>query len=214
MNKTFFTKYLAVEGEIKEGDKVKYSKGKLGFPNDIYTVLDNEKEKMSAKGIGGFGIYYCKKTYKREDGKTVEEGAYLKIGYNIDPKDIQKVKLFLCSTDIQVGDKAQRYFKDKLCNPTEVLDIQEDKVKMDGGSFTSIWDAKDLFFKVIGEISPEAKWVEEGDVFDENELGWLLWDTRFPEDGDIFYEFSNEPEIKDKYSFKVICIMGPCGHFH
>jgi hypothetical protein len=66
----------------------------------------------------------------------------------------------------------------------------------------------------IGQISPDATWVKEGDEFDENELGWLLWDTRFPEDGDIFYEFSNEPEIKDKYSFKVICVIGPCGKFH
>lgn len=65
-------------------------------------------------------------------------------------------KLFLCSRDIQVGDKI-RYFKNINTEFT-----------------ASIWDTKESggteSFKIIGEISHDAVWVKEGDEFDEDEV--------------------------------------------
>ena len=92
--KPYFTKYLPVEVEIKEGE-----------PFD--TIV---------------GIY----------GK--------------------KMKLFLCSRDIQVGDTFHSF----------------------SGMSELKWDGKFQLhpddFKVIGEISNEATWVKEGDEFDESEI--------------------------------------------
>lgn len=72
------------------------------------------------------------------------------------------VKLFLCSRDIQVGDK----------------------ITLDGISFTEFTRLKELskvyapkfdsYFKVIGEISPEAIWVKEGDEFEEEDIKYSI----------------------------------------
>jgi len=63
------------------------------------------------------------------------------------------VKLFLCSRDIKHGDK----YHDYAGSP--VFTHDEDDPMLD----------KDCF-KIIGEISPNATWVKEGDEFDEEDL--------------------------------------------
>lgn len=169
--KKYFTKYLPVEGEIKEGDTILYN-NRLATATHISYVI-----------------------------KFIDETENTVLDTQIQIDSRKKIKLFLCSRNIQIGDKV----------------FHDTNVQNSGFTWTDSHNnkmRKDDVYKVIGEISRETTWVKEGDEFDENELGWLLWDTRFPEDGDIFYEFSNEPEIKDKYSFKVICVMGPCGNFH
>ncbi len=65
----------------------------------------------------------------------------------------QKVKLFLCSRDMQVGDKMCQ--SDGSGNET---------------CFDSQIDKKAGFMKVIGEISPAAIWVKEGDEFKEDQI--------------------------------------------
>jgi hypothetical protein len=65
------------------------------------------------------------------------------------------VKLFLCSRDIQVGDK--------------VFDTYSGlEVKVTEQNFPS--NASDFWVRVIGEISPEAVWVKEGDEFNEEDV--------------------------------------------
>lgn len=93
----------------------------------------------------------------------------------------KKVKLCLCSRDIQIGDKMVfecltdgNYEEFQI---DTINDIFPDMIK------------KGTQFKVIGEISPEATWVKEGDEFVEKEL-------RFPYEGNF------------------IKILGPCKHFH
>lgn len=66
-------------------------------------------------------------------------------------------------------------------------------------------------FKLIGEISPDAKWVKEEEKFTEEQVRII---TR--------KEFSHfDPTVKSSpaqviYKSKVIIIqiLGPCGHFH
>lgn len=123
-----------------------------------------------------------------DDDKCDEYGHY------------KKVKLFLCSRDIQVGDTVKCHStKDEHKNgvydcEVRVVDISEEhtvRVTMEG------WEEdlpipRNYLLKVIGEISPEATWVKEGDEFDETEIKIfrLPW---------------------DKVSVR---ILGPCKHFH
>jgi hypothetical protein len=72
----------------------------------------------------------------------------------------QKVKLFLCSRDIQVGDEMTPIFGGNTFTVTEKSLI---------AIITSETSAK-----VIGEISPGATWVKEGDEFERNDFR-VLW---------------------------------------
>lgn len=115
-------------------------------------------------------------------------------------KDCIRVKLFLCSRDIQVGDK----------------------VKIDGTyeeiTIPSYMDEKGIFImaknkawlKVIGEVSPEATWVKEGDEFDEEQIRWKTWNK---------YDYSLIPLNKIEWEDwnpkgEIFAILGPCNHFH
>ena len=122
--------------------------------------------------------------------------------------DFQKVKLFLCSRDIQVGDEVQLYKSGFELG---------DKVKITSESNLEI--AKmGMGFKVIGEISSEATWVKEGDEFDETELGVC------PKEGFlVIHEFTkkttsgkdwtvHKPAL-EKGIFHIV-IKGPCGYYH
>lgn len=72
-------------------------------------------------------------------------------------------KLFLCSRDFQVGDKVRLF-----SNPTEEINVPKNfLVRENGERFV---DTRLSSFKVIGEISPEATWVKEGQEFDEDEV--------------------------------------------
>lgn len=70
----------------------------------------------------------------------------------------KKVKLFLCSRDIQVGDKV---LNSKM---TGDLDVTEDILELIQSEPNEGW------FKVVGEISPEARWIKEGDEFDKDDI--------------------------------------------
>ena len=76
----------------------------------------------------------------------------------------QKVKLFLCSRDIQVGDEIMWIgngdgVNEKSYGTKSV--VQEGTTDL---GFHPNW------VKVIGEVSPEATWVKEGMEFDEEDL--------------------------------------------
>ena len=89
-------------------------------------------------------------------------------------------KLFLCSRDIQVGDKVQKNPSNWLISDfdswgrgdglAEVLEIIDDStidVRWEGGR---CYETPNEVLKVIGEISPKAVWVTEGMEFDEDEI--------------------------------------------
>jgi len=109
-------------------------------------------------------------------------------GIRIKAKGGTKVKLFLCSRDIDWT----------KCTTLETHIPFKQK------------DENDLPFQVIGEISPEATWVKEGDEFDESSVSevWQGTDNVVGTDAgpDDYYKNLNHPSW-----FK---IKGPCGHFH
>lgn len=161
----YFTKYLPVEGEIKEGD------------------------------------YYLNNGTPTKRTEGTEDKSYL---------NQQKVKLFLCSRDIQVGDTVHYPLNNYI--PVQWL----------GGNLTG------HEFKVIGEISPNAIWVKEGDEFDEDQIKLT---TPFVGYVCLCKEKSGERQRSCIYYYemphgscsegcartetkKVFLIKGPCGHYH
>lgn len=131
-----------------------------------------------------------------------------------DPKKwvgLQKVKLFLCSRDIKMGDKV--YYKGNI---HRVIHKEEksDWLFIDPDPGPSI-DPKELT-KVIGEISPDAlSFVKEGMEFGEREIRVV---SRYKEenrpkvimDMKSFYSLDLKLEIDTFF----IQVKGPCAHFH
>ncbi len=110
----------------------------------------------------------------------------------------KKVKLFLCSRDIQVGDTL-------IKNGIEYLAHS----RPDGVPFIGYYNKDWCYldndcFKVLGEISPEATWVKEGDEFEEDDWQFVIYDM-------------DERTILSKFpipKFANLEIKGPCEHFH
>lgn len=78
------------------------------------------------------------------------------IAHGLEPQPrFRRVKLFLCSRDIQVGDKVKSpvYEEDLVAKSHELLN----------GAYHNC-------FKVIGEISLDAVWVTEGMEFEEDDV--------------------------------------------
>lgn len=125
----------------------------------------------------------------------------------------KKVKLLLCSRDIQKTDKEIYVHKPDGSESTkvELIDIISDK---ENTSVMFKWSDQtpgtliQNTFKEIGEISPEATWVKEGDEFDEDEVFATLIGTMNNE-GKSVYLLKQED-----IDFHYIQVKGPCGHFH
>jgi hypothetical protein len=149
--KTYFAKYLPIEGEIKRGDKF------LAPNKKVYTAT--------------------------EDVVIENTGA-------------TKVKLFLCSRDVQVGDKV--YWTDPegiTSGFNTAIEVNQDLIFMSEPHASETEAFPSEVVKVTGEVSEDATWVKEGDEFTEDEVQWGA------------EEFSwNHPVI--------VKIKGPCGHFH
>jgi len=131
---------------------------------------------------------------KKEDRQIDSKGnisVFTSVSMNILGETYKKVKLFFCSRDTQVGDKDVHWDE----ATTDIVDKLDVKLGKEAGAF-----------KVIGEISPEATWVKEGDEFNENEI------QRYAK-----LEHGIAPWIKDREKVGYECIVqikGPCGHFH
>lgn len=132
-------------------------------------------------------------------------------------EDCKRVKLFLCSRDmkpddevINIGGYASLNHKGIYVSDSDLGDTCYIRTSL--GAEQCI---KSHWVKVIGEISPEATWVKEGDEFDEEEVKQHLknikagfeiyFDTEFQEERErILYEI-----VVDYY-----LILGPCKRFH
>jgi hypothetical protein len=178
--KPYFAKYLPEEGEIKEGDCVQ--------------VKSHNSDNIPLLGAGA--VF----TVLRKDNSTGRE--YLEDGKGTlcPAENAQKVKLFLCSRDIQVGDSAcaKGTFHNIAGFEWKEHHAKEYNNNADG-----------YYYKVIGEISPEAVWVKEGDEFDEDDLVFKRVDR---ENGGGW----KYVEVEDTAGFPTIVeIKNPsCKHFH
>ncbi len=151
-------------------------------------------------------------------------------------------KLMLTSSDIQVGDKVQEWYGNKLYREYIVDEIYQDMdsennfhTMIKGGN--EAVDSKNCF-KVVGEISPDATWVREGDEFDEDNIKQTSEIYEWEDISEVEEAFNNffvkslsttsthfniKYWIRDKNEGdsvvfevfkKTYQIKGPCGHFH
>lgn len=111
-----------------------------------------------------------------------------------------KVKLFLCSKDIKIGDRMTLEDEDGVMGSSIVTTEPSELIKKAA--------LKGLAYTIMGEISSEAlRYVKEGMEYEENDtFPYHIHD----ENGKIVY--------LDKYDEPVdtpiYCIKGPCGHYH
>lgn len=101
----------------------------------------------------------------------------------------KKVKQFLCSRDIQVGDLV-------------FVPDQEEAGNVVDGEDLKYWKSKNAY-KEIGEVSPAAIWVKEGMEFDENDIQYWL------EMSGVWFRF-NKPKVNGLVRFK----CPTCNTFH
>lgn len=141
----YFTKYLPVPGEIKEGD--------------TFVCATPHGDKYTASSIKNGYVYTSP------------------LSFRFRVRDCIVLKQFLCSKDIQIGDKLKECLED---NVERTVDHFETVLPMGiyvftDSEFVHIAQA----FKVIGEVSPAAIWVKEGMEFEEDDIeqggGWILY---------------------------------------
>jgi len=126
------------------------------------------------------------------------------------------LKLFLCSRDIKVGDKAKWSKSDPWGVISEIGGSREN-----GDDYIVIKDYEngqklnpndctfESSYKIIGPISPEATWVKEGDEFDENEVR----EVAIVKNGNGFM-FATLPIPQEFITGYCYQLKGPCGRFH
>lgn len=151
---------------------------------------------LSVKGEikEGDKVLYNGKVYLAPYGKAyILEGLILDTQAQID--SLQKVKLFLCSRDIKIGDNGYNTVTNSFHLLNEPLEHYH--------------GLGDIWIKVIGEISPEATWVKEGDEFDEDEIEEWTIDTN-----NKLHPPHGLSEIQKSNLKKIYKVKGPCGHFH
>ncbi len=135
--------------------------------------------------------------------------------------DFKKSKLFLCSKDIQVDDEVWDSLKNRK------LFVKEVKGFLFGIGAT-VYDKDNLthcyntFYKIIGEVSPKAIWVKEGDEFDEEDMMFEIFiknqiykNYKKTEDAIIDYKnLSNS--IKKHTDLKMVCKLKcpTCKSYH
>lgn len=215
--KSYFVKYLPIEGKIKE------IKGTWVW---------------APWGLGQFEL----KIPNNGDGSTIHAYSqvhngetYIKVLHS----DLKPVGLFLCSEDIKVGDKI--YATDP---PDKDLILREWTEHLDLDIPNSISGLGVKGFKIIGEISQDAlSYVDNNDEFDEEQIQQLVEIKMFEDDYydekdkkiDLdevlkeelthksieryeklnFYKWKDAvDEIEVKIYYKTYKIKGPCGHFH
>lgn len=105
-----------------------------------------------------------------------------KVAYSRNSKDYKKVKLFLCSRDIKVGDELTYIGSDGSVVESKLKYIDHvgvvhylgdpDGVKYDHTEWemeNGYWWNDRMAYKVLGEVSPNAIWVKEWMEFDEKD---------------------------------------------
>lgn len=154
--------------------------------------------------------------------KTGQIGKIKKVGEGLDETQYEHVKLFLCSRDIQVGDKV--YMNDsRFSEPIIVgsfLINGEHRVGWYPEGFQVNTERKlqgvkgfGNYGKVIGEISPDATWAKEGDEFDEDKIS--IWEKIKPQEWK-HKQIEQYKKLMGKVNPEhfMIRLKGPCGHFH
>lgn len=150
----YFTKYLPVEGEIKENDTFIITNPRIqdhpsGLIRTCYHIIKDQ------------GCWS-----EKNQNWTSEKCDFLYIdplesefwGF-VERHHAKKAKLFLCTKNVNIDDNTI----DGIIKKEKLNDFIFENGKC---------LQKSLCYKVIGEISPNAVWVTEGMEFDEEDCEW------------------------------------------
>jgi hypothetical protein len=110
--------------------------------------------------------------------------------------------MFLCSRDIQVGDKVQCFVEGewKYCDLFHPEEVEE-------------WE-KEGAFKVIGEISPDAlSYVREGQEFEEGDIQLMFFKGSHAGISGSTERIKELSALADNTELRAR-VKGPCNHFH
>lgn len=192
----YFTKYLPVEGKIESHSMALLD---AGFNNaSIVRVMSTAK-------------YYSNVSSEGDNWDTMTDR-------------LKTVQLFLCSRNIEVGDKVWDTLNEKFCEVTTPFVA----LQTSDGENVPCWYLKTepvtfhearFLIKVLGPISPETTWVKEGDEFEEDQVQEWFWHKdqkvfmfRANEEWvPKFLEITKDGEFYERGYYK---IKGPCGYFH
>ena len=171
-----------------------------------------------------------------KEGGVIPPGSGKRILYHANRSGCKKVELCLCSFDIKPLDEilaepgaAGNYAKGlrltlvklhPLENGNNIAEIRykQNPVTLSTVGKTRDWPAGNCF-KVIGKISPGAKWVKENDQFDKADIRYMYYGA-IPYGEDMEHEITQNQFISkkkiDKYqTAKNLEIKCPtCKHFH
>lgn len=186
--KQYFAKFLPVEGKPKEGD----------------WIIDSHSE----PNLTYFGTIYTHLIGEELNFYKAQNEYYPGV----------KVELFLCSKDIQVGDKVfhERGWIGTVIE-TDYNDQPEVEVTWEGNEKNTAASRTSLKYltKKIGHISIDANWVKNGDEFDEDDFQWIT------DDGDAdkisiteLRGYAIHDDVPFKFPTGEYAIKGPCAHFH
>ncbi len=143
------------------------------------------------------GKYWNRQWQKADD---VVGDIHVKVLQN---GNFQPAKLFLCSRDIQVGDKVtvEGFHSEAWFSIVATLSYitESNQVCLEEA-------LKRSSYKVIGEISPEATWVKEGDEFEEKQLE--IWANN----GE--YKLKSLSDYRDHKKIEITIKCPTCAHFH
>lgn len=121
-------------------------------------------------------------------------------------KEFPTGKLYIVTQDYSTTDLV--VYKDNLYEFDTVLSFTKYHTWTDHGVAK-----KQDFFKVIGEISPKASWVKDGDSFEEDEIQLVRICHDY--DGNQGYCFHCERSKEcGSQDFKVLIKCSNCKYFH
>ena len=120
----------------------------------------------------------------------------------------KKVKLFLCSGDIKVGDKV---FKPRFENLDTFIVLDNEQKTFKEKWITLSEAIFGGYFKKVGLISPEATWVKEGDELERKNIN-PIYVCEKGDECDLYFGKQICPASHNLID--TIKIKGPCGHFH
>jgi hypothetical protein len=193
MTKPYFAKYLPVDSDVQQGDLARIKRHTIIEHPTLGPSLLTEEDELIFLHKNEEEYWFC---VKKHHG-TGTSGIGLSRG------EFNKVRPFLCSRDIQVGDTFNHigYHESRATTISDglVYNGTAHRFKVE-----NCW-------KVIGEISPEAKWVKEGDEYDYGEVR-INYSCEKGNECDLYFgeQLCSAPhKLLDP-----IKIKGPCGHFH
>ncbi len=150
-------------------------------------------------------IYYNHLIHTYQSRTCEEDNSY--VGF-------QKVNLFLCTNDLQAGDSIQNVAGEKgICDG-----VGNGNIWYHIGDSYGIYSGQKYWFKVVGEISPEAlTFVNEGAIIDEEGIQLCYWPGG---SGSEIWNVVPWDKIKflrnntDKFYTMAKIQCGKCKHFH